>query len=41
MDGLERAVTVQRLIHHWVRPHWSSKLTPATVLGFIERSLSR
>lgn len=41
VDGLERAVTVQRLIHNWVRPHWSSNLTPATPLGFIDRALSR
>ena len=40
VEGLERAVAVQRLIHNWVRPHWSSNITPATAIGFIERPLS-
>ena len=40
VDGLERAVTVQRLIHNWVRPHWSSNLTPAKAIGFIDRAVS-
>ena len=38
--GLERALTVQRLIHNWVRPHWATQVTPATAIGFVSRTLS-
>ncbi|MGD1902638.1 MAG: IS1 family transposase, partial [Geitlerinemataceae cyanobacterium] len=37
VDGLERALSVQRLIHNWVRSHWSSGQTPAMAMGFIAR----
>lgn len=40
VKGLERAIAVQRLLHNWVRPHWSSKLTPAVALGFINRPVT-
>ncbi|MBE9032066.1 IS1 family transposase, partial [filamentous cyanobacterium LEGE 11480] len=38
--GLQRAITVQRLIHNWVRPHYSLNTTPAVALGFVKRPLS-
>ena len=40
VEGLQRAITVQRLIHNWVRPHWSLKTTPAATLGLVKRPLS-
>lgn len=41
VKGLQRALNVQRLIHNWVRPHWSlgKRTTPAMKMGFIERPL--
>lgn len=35
VDGLQRAITAQRLIHNWFRPHWSldGETTPAMALG--------
>ena len=37
--GLQRALNVQRLIHNWVRPHWSlgKRTTPSMAMGFIQR----
>jgi hypothetical protein len=42
VEGLQRALNVQRLLHNWVRPHWGlDKLTtPAMAMGFIERPLT-
>ena len=39
VEGLQRALNVQRLSHNWCRPHWSHryKRTPAMVMGFIKR----
>lgn len=41
VDGLQHAITLQRLIHNWVRPHWSlaKETTPAMVLGFCDRPI--
>jgi hypothetical protein len=41
-EGLQRAVTVQRLVHNWVRPHVSlgKNKTPAMVIGLYHRPLS-
>ncbi len=41
VEGLQRALNVQRLIHNWVRPHWSlgKARTPAMAMGFIQRPL--
>ncbi len=35
-SGLQRTLIVQRLVHNWIRPHWSlgKKTTPAMALGF-------
>lgn len=40
--GLQRAITVQRLIHNWMRPHWAlgSTTTPAMKMGFISRPIT-
>jgi len=40
--GLQRAVTVQRLVHNWVRPHDSldKNTTPAMRLGLYHRPVS-
>jgi hypothetical protein len=37
--GLQRSLTVQQLVHNWVRPHWglSQKITPAMALGLYNR----
>jgi hypothetical protein len=41
VKGLQRALNVQRLIHNWVRFHWSLGKTtiPAMAMGFIDRPL--
>lgn len=39
-SGLDRALSVQRLIHNWVRPRWSSSQTPAMEIGFASRAVS-
>jgi len=41
-NGLRRAVTVQRLIHNWVRPHWGlgKGTTPAMAMGFVSRVIT-
>lgn len=42
VEGVQRALDVQRLLHNWVRPHgrFSQKTTPAMVMGFIDRPLA-
>lgn len=41
VEGLQRALNVQRLLHNWVKPHSSlnKKTTPAMAMGFITRPL--
>lgn len=41
VKGLQRALDVQRLMHNWVRHHWSlgKRTTPAMAMGFIQRPL--
>lgn len=41
-SGLQRAITVQQLIHNWIRPHFSlgKKTTPAMKMGFISRPVT-
>lgn len=41
LEGWQRALNVQRLLHNWVRPHWGlgQTRTPAMAMGFIERPL--
>jgi len=41
VQGLNRAITVERLIHNWVRPHFSlgKKITPAMAIGYIKRPI--
>lgn len=42
VQGLQRALNVQRLIHNWVRPHWGlgQKTTPAMLMSYCARPLS-
>jgi len=42
VEGLQRALDVQRLIHNWVRPHWGleKKQTPAMAMGYLERPVA-
>ena len=42
VEGLQRALDVQRLIHNWVRPHWSFNkgATPAMAMGYSLRPFS-
>ena len=42
VEGLQRVLDVQRLIHNWVRPHWglAKKMTPAMAMGYCERPIS-
>jgi len=39
VDGLQRSLIVQRLVHNWVRPHWglNQGTTPAMAMGFYHR----
>jgi hypothetical protein len=39
VEGLQRALDVQRLLHNWVRPHWElgKTTTPAMAMGYIDR----
>jgi hypothetical protein len=41
-DALQRTLTVQQMIHNWVRVHFSlpKNTTPAMKMGFIERPVS-
>lgn len=42
LEGLQRVLDVQRLVHNWVRPHWglAQKTTPAMRLGFCDHPVS-
>jgi hypothetical protein len=42
VEGLQRALDVQRLIHNWVKPHWGlgKCVTPSMVMGFSLRPVS-
>ena len=42
VEGLQRVLDVQRLIHNWVRPHWSlyKGVTPAMAIGYSLRPFS-
>jgi hypothetical protein len=42
VEGLQRALNVQRLIHNWVRPHWGleKNQTPAMAMGYCDRPLT-
>lgn len=42
VEGLQRVLDVQRLIHNWVRPHWGlpNKTTPAMAMGYCNRPFS-
>jgi hypothetical protein len=42
VEGLQRALNVQRLIHNWVRPHWglAKNPTPAMVTGYVKRPVT-
>jgi hypothetical protein len=39
LEGLQRALNLQRLLHNWFRPHGSleKNTTPAMAMGFIDR----
>ena len=39
VQGLTRAITVQRLIHNWVNPYSSlgKNITPAMAIGYIKK----
>jgi len=42
VEGLQRALDVQRQIHNWVRPHWGlgKNITPAMAMGYCDRPIS-
>lgn len=42
VEGLQRVLDVQRLVHNWVRPHWGlgKKITPAMAMGYCNRPIS-
>ncbi|MBW4550800.1 MAG: hypothetical protein KME35_06785 [Aphanocapsa sp. GSE-SYN-MK-11-07L] len=42
VEGLQRALNVQRLIHNWVRPHWGLQKNriPAMAMGYLERPVT-
>ena len=41
VTGLQRTLSVQRLVHNWVRPHWGlpKDTTPAMKMGFSPRPI--
>lgn len=41
LEGLQRALNVQRLLHNWVRCHWSlpKNTTPAMAMGYTTRPI--
>jgi len=41
VDGLQHAITAQRLIHNWIRPHSSfdGQTTPAMAIGLCDRPI--
>ncbi len=41
VNGLQRALDVQRLVHNWVRPHWglANNQTPAMAMGYLNRPI--
>lgn len=42
VEGLQRVLDVQRLVHNWVRSHWGleKNTTPAMAMGYCKRPLS-
>jgi len=42
VEGLQRVLDVQRLVHNWVRSHWGleKNTTPAMAMGYCERPIS-
>jgi hypothetical protein len=42
VEGLQRAIDVQRLLHNWIRPHYSlgKAVTPAMAMGYCDRPLT-
>ncbi len=42
LEGLQRVLDVQRLVHNWVRSHWGleKNTTPAMAMGYCERPIS-
>jgi hypothetical protein len=42
VEGLQRVLDVQRLVHNWVRPHWglAQKRTPAMAMGYCNRPIA-
>ena len=42
LEGLQRVLDVQRLVHNWVRPHWGlgRNMTPAMAIGYCNRPIS-
>jgi hypothetical protein len=42
VEGLQRALDVQRLIHNWVKPHWGlgKCVTPSMAMGYSLRPVS-
>ncbi len=42
VQGLNRAITVQRLIHNWVQPHFSleENITPAVAMGYVKQPIT-
>ena len=42
VEGLQRVLDVQRLVHNWGRPHWGlgKKVTLAMAMGYCDRPIS-
>jgi hypothetical protein len=42
VEGLQRVLDMQRMIHNWVRPHWGlgKKETPSMAMGYINRPVT-
>jgi hypothetical protein len=42
VEGLQRVLNMQRIIHNWVKPHWGlgKQETPAMAMGYIDRPVT-
>ena len=42
VQGLNRSITVQRLIHNWVQPHFSleENITPAVAIDYVKQPIT-
>jgi len=40
VEGLQRTLDVHRIIHNYVRPHWTTREFPTVTLGILSKPLT-